>query len=210
MSGDERQPTAGGPVEIQVISGFPLIDRATEIYRGMLGQAGMAGAEVAHPPEVRPEWKSSFHIAIDGSGTVLGVLHARIGRLSELFLAETVDPDQRLAEPICECPSLAVDPAATGMGITELLYRSVYCFARRHGAGSLVTALDAVTVELFRQDYGVTFRPLGPVSTRFGYELMPVGEDLVVLEDEVRRRRPEFLAFLTEPFTATERVRFGL
>ena len=209
MGADEAEATAGAVV-VQVVNGTPLIDRATAIYRDMLGQAGMVGAEEARAPEDGPAWRSSFHVAVDGAGTVLGVLQARIGRLSELILAETIEPEQRLAAPICECPSLAVDPAAAGMGITELLYRSVYCFARRHGAASLVTALDPVTVELFRQDYGITFRPLGPASTRFGYEVVPVGEELAVLEDEVRRRRPEFLAFLTEPFTPAERVRFGL
>lgn len=210
MSSDHAHPAVGGGVVVQVITGFPLIDRATEIYRDMLGRAGVAGAAEARAPEQRQEWRSSFHVAHDGTGTVLGVLQARIGQLSELVLAETIDPEQRLAAPICECPAIAVDPVAAGMGITELLYRSVYCFARRHGSASLVTSLDAVTVELFREDYGVSFRPLGPVSTRFGYELMPVGEELVVLEAEMRRRRPEFLEFLVEPFTAAERARFGL
>lgn len=197
-------------VRVQVVVGDPLVDRATTVYRQMLAEAGVAGAEVAQPPPSRPPGRTSFHVAIDAGGTVLGVVHTTMGALDELFLARWIDSAEQLAGPICECPSIAVRPEAAGAGITELLYRSVYCFARRQGARSLAAILDPLTLSLFRDEYGILFRALGPVTTEFGYETVPAGEDLQRLEEGVRRIRPEFFAFLTEPFTDAERLRFGL
>jgi hypothetical protein len=60
--------------------------------------------------------------------------------------------------------SIAVAPGAPE-GTTELLYRSVYVFARRHGAESLVASVDPMTLDIFREEYGIMFRALGPVQT---------------------------------------------
>ncbi len=207
---DAESPTIGGSLTVQVLSGFPPLSRATEIYREMLGRAGMDDAPQAELPEEGLARRSSFHVVVDAHGMVLGALLARVGSLRELILADTIDVEVRLSSPICECPTLAIHPAGADLGVTELLYRSVYCDARRQGALSLVTSLDTLTTELFSQDYGITFRPLGPLSDRFGGDLVPVGEDLVVIEKEIRRRKPEFFAFLTEPFTDVERRRFDL
>lgn len=197
-------------VRVQVVMGDPLVDRATAIYRQMLSQAGIPGAEHAHPPPSRPPGRTAFHVAVDASGTALGVVHTTLGPLDELLLSRWMDPDEHLAGPICECPSIAVRPEAAGVGVTEILYRSVYCFARRHGARSLATILDPLTLRLFRDDYGILFRPLGPATTALGDETLPAGEDLHVLEQGVRRIRPDFFAFLTAPFSDGERARYGL
>lgn len=186
------------------------MDRATAIYRQMLGAAGVEGAEAAHPPQARPEGRSTFHVAVDGSGTVLGVLHSAFGSLDQLASARLIDPDERLAGPICECPSVAVRPEAVGRGITELLYRSVYCGARRQGARSLVVIVDPLGLDLFREDYGIHFRALGSVTRHHGSEQVAAGGELTELEASVRRHRPDFFSFLTEPFTDAERRQFHL
>lgn len=203
-------PPAETGVTVQVVSGDPLMDRATAIYRQMLTAAGVEGAEAASPPQERPPGRTTFHVAVGPDGTVLGVLHATFGSLDQLATAGLIDPDERLAGPICECPSVAVQPEAAGQGITELLYRSVYCFARRQGARSLAVIVDPLSLDLFREDYGIQFRPLGPVTRHLGFEQVAAGGELERLESGVRRTRPEFFAFLTEPFTASERTRFGL
>ncbi|HYI62922.1 MAG TPA: hypothetical protein VEW93_14105 [Acidimicrobiales bacterium] len=208
--GEAGAPGPTGEVRVQVVTGDPLVDRATSVYRQMLAQAGVPGAEEAQPPQSRPPGRTAFHVAIDASGTALGVVHTTLGALDELLMARWMDPDERLGGPICECPSIAVRPEAAGAGITELLFRSVYCFARRQGARSLATVLDPFSLTLFRDEYGILFRTLGPVTTELGFETVPVGEGLHELEDGLRRLRPEFLAFLTEPFSAAERARFGL
>lgn len=109
----------------------------------------------------------------------------------------------------CECPLIAVEPGAPE-GTTELLYRSVYIFARRHGAESLVASVDPMTLAIFRDEYGIKFRALGPVKTHLGFDSMAVGEELTILESGLRVYRTDFYDFLTEPFTDNERTRFGL
>ncbi len=203
-------PLSDPAVTVQIVSGDPLMDRATAIYRQMLGAAGVEGAEAANPPQARPEGRNTFHVAVDATGQALGVLHVTFGSLDQLATAALIDPDERLAGPICEVPSVAVQPEAVGRGVTELLYRSVYCFARRQGAGSLAVIVDPLSLDLFREDYGIAFRPLGPVTPHHGFEQVAAGGEIEDLEASVRRDRPEFLAFLTEPFTDAERSRFGL
>ena len=47
-------PPAETGVTVQIVSGDPLMDRATSIYRQMLAAAGVEGAEAASPPQERP------------------------------------------------------------------------------------------------------------------------------------------------------------
>jgi hypothetical protein len=204
---------AVGPAEeirVQVVHGHPLVDRAAAIYTEMLSAAGVADAGGLPPPQGRAPWRTTFHVATDLSGVALGVVMVTLGNLEDLAVEPLVDPDQRLAAPIAEAAAIAVLPEHTGRGVTESLYRSVYCFARRHDARSLVTLVDPMTLELFRQDYGIMFRALGPVTTYRGLELVAAGEELHALEEGLRRNRPELLEYMTEPFTAAERIRFSL
>lgn len=203
-------PATPAGVTVQVVTGDPLIDRATMIYREMLAQAGVEGADAAQPPQARPPERTAFHVAIDASGRALGVMHTTLGSPDQLVLGNLIDRDERLGGPICECPSIAVVPEAAGAGITELLYRSVYCFARRRGARSLAALLDPLTLRLFQEEYGIPFRALGPVTSYLGFDTVVAGEDIHVLEEGVRRQRPEFFEFLVEPLTPAERARFGL
>lgn len=207
MSPADESP---GEIRVQVVYGHPLVDRAAEIYSEMLAAAGVDSSGSLPPPQGRAPMRTTFHVAIDASGTALGVVHVTLGNLEELAIHDLVDPDQRLAAPIAEAPTIAVLPEHTGRGVTELLYRSVYCFARRQEARSLATVLDPLTLELFREDYGILFRALGPVTSHRGLELVAAGEELHALEEGLRRHRPAFLDFLTEPFTPAERIRFGL
>lgn len=204
------RPAVDPDVAVQTVAGDPLMDRVTAIYRQMLDAAGVEGAEVANPPQARPVGRTTFHVAVDRSGTVLGVLHSTFGSLDQLATAGLIDPDERLAEPICECPSIAVLPEAVGRGIAELLYRSVYCFARRQGARSLAVIVDPLSLDLLREDYGIHFRALGPVTRHLGYEQVAAGGELDGLEAAVRRLSPDFFSFLTEPFTDAERRQFDL
>ena len=197
-------------IAVQVVHGHPLVDRANEIYQDMLRAAGLGGGASLPAPQGRAPMRTTFHVAVDADGTALGVVHVTLGGLEDMHGAALVDPEERLAAPICEASSISVLPEATGLGVTELLYRSVYCFARRQGAQSLATIVDPMTLELFRADYGIMFRALGPVTGHLGLELVAAGEEIHTLEDHLRRTRPEFLAFLAEPFTAGERARFGL
>ncbi len=207
---DEAAGGAARPrVSVQVVTGEPIVTRATDMYRQMLSAAGVEGADEATAPG-RPPWHRSFHVAVDDTGRVLGVILARLGPLDRLTIRHMIDPEVRLAGPICEAPTSAVLPEGQGLGVTELLYRSVYCFARRHGAGSLATILDPVTLALFRDDYAVSFRPLGPMVDDEGVQLQACGEEIHTLEADVRRLRPEFYEFLIEPFTAAERAQMGL
>lgn len=208
--GEQAADEAARPrVNVQVVTGEPIVTRATDMYRQMLSAAGVQGAEEANPPG-RPIWHRSFHVAVDDAGRVLGVILARLGPLDRLTIRPMVDPEVRLAGPICEAPTSAVLPEGAGLAVTELLYRSVYCFARRHGAASLATILDPVTIALFRDDYAVSFRPLGPIVDDEGVQLQACGEEIHTLEAEVRRLRPEFYEFLIEPFTPAERAQMGL
>jgi len=202
-------PAAAEDIRVQLIHGNPIVDRAAEIYEEMLAAAGV-DSSTSQPPQTRAPWRTTFHVAVDAGGTALGALHATLGNLDDLALSGLVERDQRLAAPICEAAAIAVLPEATGRGVTELLYRSVYCFARRQGARSLVALLDPLTLELFRDDYGILFRALGPVVTHIGLELVAAGGELHELEEGARRNRPDFFAFLVEPFTPAERARFGL
>jgi GNAT superfamily N-acetyltransferase len=197
-------------IRVQVVHGHPLVDRAAEIYTEMLSAAGVDSAGTLPPPQGRAPMRTSFHVATDVDGTALGVVMVTMGNLEDLAIEPLVEPDQRLAAPICEAPAIAVLPEHTGRGVTELLYRSVYCFARRQEARSLATLVDPLTLELFREDYGIMFRALGPITSHRGLELVAAGEELHTLEEHLRRNRPEFLDFLTEPFTPAERIRFGL
>lgn len=209
MSGADAGLPVGG-IRVQVVHGHPLIDRAAAIYTEMLAAAGVADAGSIPPPQGRAPLRTSFHVAVDDTGTALGVVHVTLGNLEDLAIEPLVEREQRLAAPICEAPAIAVLPEHTGRGVTELLYRSVYCFARRQEARSLATLVDPLTLELFREDYGIMFRALGPVTNHRGLELVAAGEELHALEEGLRRSRPAFLDFLTEPFTPAERIRFGL
>lgn len=194
---------------VHVVMGDPLLSRATEIYRQSLAEAGVEGAASAVPPPMRPLGRTSFHVVVSPSGDPVGVIHATVGTLDQLSLGNLMDADKRLPGTICECPSIAVAPDAPD-GATELLYRSVYVFARRHGAQSLAAAVDPTTLDVFRSDYGIKFRALGPVDTHLGFESMAVGEELGVLERSLQLHRPDFAEFMSEPFTDNERARFGL
>ncbi len=212
MTGAEeaRPDAAPGGISVQIVHGHPLVDRAAQIYQEMLAAAGVTEAASLPPPQSRGPMRTTFHVAIDGAGTALGVVHVTLGSLEDVISAPLVDPEQRLATPICEASSISVLPEATGQGVTELLYRSVYCFARRQGAQSLVTVVDPLTLELFREDYGIMFRALGPVTNIIGMDLVAAGEEIHTLEQHLRRHRPEFLEFLADPLTPTERVRYGI
>ena len=208
MSAADAGVPAGG-IRVQVVHGHPLVDRAAAIYTEMLAAAGVEDAGSLPPPQGRAPMRTTFHVALDDAGNALGVVHVTLGNLEDLAIEPLVDPDQRLAAPIAEAPAIAVLPEHTGRGVTELLYRSVYCFARRQEARSLATLVDPLTLELFREDYGIMFRALGPTTSYRGLELVAAGEELHALEEGLRRNRPEFLDFLTEPFTPSERIRFG-
>lgn len=197
-------------ITVQIVHGHPSVDREAEIYAQMLSEAGIETGSIT-PPQGRAPMRTTFHVAVDiGAGQVLGTLYARLGTLRDMFFAPLIEGDQRLPQPICEAAAMAVLPTASGRGVSELLYRSVYCFARREGAASLAVMVDPLTLELFREDYGVLFRAMGPVSSHLGLDLVAAGEELPVLEEGMRRLRPKFYEFLIEPFSDRERARFGL
>ena len=200
---------AAGEPTVHVVMGDPLLSRATELYRQGLSEAGVAGAGAAVPPPLRPLGGTSFHVVVAPTGKPVGVMHATVGTLDQLSLGALMDADKRPHGTICECTSIAVLPEAPE-GTTELLYRSVYVFARRHGAETLVAAVAPMTLDIFREEYGIMFRALGPVDTHLGFESMAVGEDLIVLENALRGQRSDFFQFLVEPFTDNERARFGM
>ncbi|WP_157789660.1 hypothetical protein [Candidatus Microthrix parvicella] len=197
-----------GPT-VHVVMGDPLLSRSAEIYRERLAEAGVEGAERAVPPALRPVGRTSFHVVMSPTGEPVGVMRAALGTLDQLSLGELIDPDKRPHGLVCECPLIAVEAGAPE-GTTELLYRSVYVFARRHGAEHLVASVDPMTLGIFRDEYGIKFRALGPVKTFLGFDSMAVGEELTILESGLRIYRPDFYDFLTEPFTDNERQRFGL
>ncbi|MCB1029142.1 MAG: hypothetical protein KDB24_15435 [Microthrixaceae bacterium] len=207
VSVDLRSPDTG--MWVHIISGDPLLSRATEMYRQALAEAGVDGASHAIPPQ-RPDGRRSFHVAVDASGSPLGVLQASIGTLDQLSLGPMMEPGKRLGGVICECPAISVAPGHEDQGVTELLYRSVYCFARRQGAESLAAIVDPMTLDLFRDEYGILFRALGPVSRHMGFDQIAVGERLSVLETSLYALRPDFYDFLSEPLTPEERSMFGL
>lgn len=210
MSTTNLDHAAGsGEPTVHVVMGDPLLSRATELYRQGLIEAGVEGADQAVPPPLRPLGRTSFHVVVAPSGLPVGVMHATVGTLDQLSLGALIDSDKQPHGTICECSSIAVLPEAPE-GTTELLYRSAYVFARRHGAQSLVGAVDPMTLDVFRDEYGIMFRALGPVSTHLGFDSMAVGEELRVLETSLRAQRIDFYDFLTEPFTDNERSRFGL
>lgn len=204
-----RPPAAETEPTVHVVMGDPLLSRATELYRQRLAEAGVEGADGATPPQVRPLGRTSFHVVNGPSGEPAGVMHATVGTLDQLSLDAMIDPDKRPHGAICECTSIAVAPGSPD-GTTELLYRSVYVFARRHGAETLVAAVDPLTLNTFRDEYGILFRALGPVTTHLGFDSLAVGESLLVLENGLRAQRSDFYDFLIEPFTDNERARFGI
>ena len=73
-------------VSVQVVTGEPIVTRATDMYRQMLSAAGVEGAEEATAPG-RPPWRRSFHVAVDDTGRVLGVILARLGSFDRLSIA---------------------------------------------------------------------------------------------------------------------------
>lgn len=205
---DSTAPVATD-LSVQVVTGDPLVSRSLELYRSRLAEAGVPDADSAVPPQQRPTDRTSFHVVIDGEGTAVGVLHATVGKLAELSLDPIIDPEHRLSGVVCECPSIAVAPGAPP-GVTELLYRSVYCFARRREAVALAAAVDPSTLDILRDEYGFRFRALGRPVEHLGFEMLAVGEELGVLENALAHARPDFFSFLTEPFTSEERSAFGL
>jgi hypothetical protein len=194
---------------VHVVMGDPLLSRATELYRQGLIEAGVEGAAGAVPPPLRPLGRTSFHVVVAPSAEPAGAMQATVGTLDQLSLGAWMERDKQPHGLICECTSIAVVPGAPE-GTTELLYRSVYVFARRHGAENLVAAVDPMTLDIFREEYGILFRALGPITTRLGFDSLTVGEELGLLEAGLRAQRPDFYDFLTEPFTDNERHRFGL
>lgn len=197
-------------ITVQIVHGHPSVDREAEIYAQMLSEAGVDKGSIV-PPQGRAPMRTTFHVAIDvAAGKVVGTLYARLGAMHDLTLAPFVEGEHRLPQPICEAAAIAVLPEASGRGVSELLYRSVYCFARREGAASLAVMVDPLTLELFREDYAVMFRALGPVTSHLGLDLVPAGEELHTLEDGLRRLRPDFYEFLVRPFSDVERVRYSL
>ena len=91
------------------------------------------------------------------------------------------------------------------LGIADLIDTD-----KRHGADSLIASVDPMTLDIFREEYGIMFRALGPVQDHLGFDAVPVGEELTTLESGLRIHRPDFYGFLTEPFTDNERNRFGI
>jgi hypothetical protein len=203
------EPSLGAQVSVHVVMGDPLLSRATEIYRHNLAEAGVEGAEHAVPPSHRPVGRTSFHVVVSPNGEPVGVMRASLGTIDQLSLGGLIDRDKRPEGFVCECPLIAVAPGAPEE-TTELLYRSVYVFARRHGAESLIASVDPMTLDIFREEYGIMFRALGPVQHHLGFDTLPVGEEMVTLENSLCVHRPDFYEFLTEPFTDNERNRFGI
>ncbi len=206
---DEIALTETPQPTVHVVMGDPLLSRSAEIYRQKLAEAGVEDAEHAVPPAQRPVGRTSFHVVVSAAGEPVGVMRAALGTLDQLSLGHLIDEDKRPHGLICECPLIAVEPDAPE-GTTELLYRSVYVFARRHGAESLVASVDPMTLAIFRDEYGIKFRALSPVVSHLGFDTMVVGEELATLENGLRIYRPDFYDFLTQPFTENERGRFGL
>ena len=164
---------------------------------------------VCYNPATRSHAARNRVHAVSPEGEPVGVVRAALGTIEQLGIADLIDTDKRPHGLVCECPLIAVTPGAPE-GTTELLYRSVYVFARRHGADSLVASVDPMTLDIFREEYGIMFRALGPVQDHLGFDALPVGEELTTLESGLRIYRPDFYEFLTEPFTDNERNRFGI
>ena len=205
----DRPESSLEDMNVFVVSGDPIVGSLVDAYRSTLAEAGEPDWQTAVPPSFRPINRSAFHVVVDPIGRPVAVSNTTLGKIDELSLAPYVDPMNVPAGLICECPSIAVLPEGRIEGLTELLYRSMYTFARRQGARWLMSFVDTLTLTLFR-DEGIMFRALGRVTTHQGFEAVVIGEELRVIEGHLARARPEFLAFLTEAFTDEERVRFEL
>ena len=185
------------PISVRIIHGDPMFSAAAELRQRMLAEAGLdpdSAPSLSHRP-----MRTTFHIAQLPDGTVVGAMNAVLGELEELAINPLIDPDTSLPGPICECGSISVVEEMAGLGVPELLYRSVYCFARRQGAASLAAVMEPLNAEMLREAYGVPFRNLGPLQRYLGVEMCPVGGTLDELEEGVRVAQPGFYEFLTEP-----------
>ncbi len=192
----DEQYEDDNPISVWVVRGDPVFSAAAAMQRRMLAEAGLDPdtARSTHRP-----MRTTFHVAQLLDGTVVGAMNAVIGELDELSLHALVDDEVVLPGPVCECASVAVDEEVAGLGVAELLYRSVYCHARSQGALSLVAVMEPLNAELFRNEYGLPLRNLGPLQRYLGVEMYPVGGTFDELEAGVRTARPGFYEFLTAP-----------
>lgn len=187
-------------VEVQTVSGLPHFAAADELEREILAEAGLSvGTTRARPSP------TTFHVASTADGQILGVACTTIGPLAELPLGlalqtvgELVDDEHPLPGPVCELVSLAVTQGEDTDGVAELLYRSFFQHAVRARARCITIGVDPWLVDVLREQYGVPFETIGPPIDLLGRQLLPVGGDLLQLEQTVAVHAPDFHAFLTD------------
>ena len=191
---DEHQIT------IRTVSGQPTLAAADAIEREMRLEAGVSAR-----PLLSERWSPTvFHVAMSDAGEPLGVASTSVGDLAELPVGlaliaagVTVTDLLPLPGPVCELVSIAVDTHAEIDGVSELLYRAFYRRARSASARSVALMIDPWLGDVMRDEYGVAFRTIGPAVTHMGRQLLPVGEELDVLEASVLAADPTFHSFLT-------------
>jgi hypothetical protein len=187
-------------ITVHTLSGMPTFAAATALEREMRLEAGVSAYTSAGD---RPS-PTVFHIATGPDGTTLGVASTSVGELADLPMGlallrsgvEVTDLSP-LPGPVCELVSLAVDPSVRTEGVAEVLYRAFYRRARSSSSMSLAANIDPWLVDVLREQYGVAFRTIGPPVELMGRQLLPVGEELTLLEEAVEAADPAFHAFLT-------------
>ena len=190
------------------LTGLPSFVEAARIEEQILADAGLPTGPLGDAGRQSP---TTFHIAVDERGLPLGVAASTVGPLGELPLGfalaaagQEVLPHGLVPDPACELVSLAVDAELAGKdrvtGVTEALYRSFYRRARLSEAQSAVAGVDGWIFDLLTEEYGLPFTVLGPPIQILGRELLAIGGPLAVLEAGLLQSRPEFAAYLNEPF----------
>ena len=145
---------------MQVVTGEPIVTRATDMYRQMLSAAGVEGAEEATAPGPTAV-ATAFHVAVDDTGRVLGVILARLGSSTGLDPSMSI-PRSAWRAHLRGAHQRGVPEGGRAGGDRARLPLGVLLRPAPRGR-QLATILDPVTLALFRDDYAIAFRPLGPV-----------------------------------------------
>lgn len=184
------------------LNGHPAFVAADRVESEMLLAAGL---DAEHRPSRDRPSPTTFHVAVDRSGSPVAAACSTVGPLPDLpiglvlqSIGVEVTDQEPLPGPVCELVSVSADRSASGRGVTEALYRSFYQQARIDEARSLVVGVDPWLSDLLVEQYGVPFTILGPPFELLGRELLAVGGRLSHLEAGIAANAPEFFAFLRE------------
>ncbi len=155
------------------------------------------------------ESRSIFHVVLDDTGMVIGVVRSLLGDYETLPVGDHAPErwEGFPSEPVCEYASLAIRPEMRKhLGIAEELYRSVFALAWRSGVSGLVALVDPWLQELLNGYYGCEFDQLGPDVDLHGFDVRPIGVPLGTLEQVMPVRVPDFWAWLVEGIEKAEIV----